>query len=136
MISGIVSRASALFLILIGLALLFAADELLPRLTPGFPRDASWLGQLIAAAWLALGALNWLSRAALLGGIYGRPVVLANAALYFISAMVLLRAAGGAGARSVWLWAFGAVTFLGASVYGWLLFRGPVGRDLEVYRGS
>ncbi|HEU0076918.1 MAG TPA: hypothetical protein VFQ76_04665, partial [Longimicrobiaceae bacterium] len=91
MFSTQVSRASAGLLLAGGLALLFAPDVVLPRLVPGFPAGGVWLGQLLAAAWLALAALNWLSRAALLGGIYGRPVVLCNAAFYFIAALVLLR---------------------------------------------
>jgi hypothetical protein len=91
-ISSLLSRVSAAVLLLAGVALLFAPDVLLPALVPGFPPVAAWLGQLLGAAWLAVAALNWLQRAAVLGGIYGRPVVLANVALYFISALSLLRA--------------------------------------------
>lgn len=91
MFSTQVSRASARLLLVGGLALLFVPDAILPRLVPGFPAAEFWLGQLLAAALLALAALDWLQRSALLGGIYGRPVVTSNAAFYFIAAMVLLR---------------------------------------------
>jgi len=66
MISSLVSRVSAFLLFVGGAALLFAADQLLPMLAPGFPRDAAWLGQLLAAAWLGLAALDWMQRTALL----------------------------------------------------------------------
>ena len=135
MISTQLSRASAGFLLAGGLALLFAPDVVLPRLVPGFPAGGAWLGQLLAAAWLALAALNWLSRAALLGGIYGRPVVLCNAAFYFIAAMVLLRAGVGRGVPAA-LWAIAVPVALLAGAYGWLLLRGPAERDLQAYRGS
>jgi hypothetical protein len=58
-----------------------------------------------------------------LGGIHGRPVVLANAALFFISAMVLGNAATRAG--SIALWIATSVAGLMALLYGLLLFRGP-----------
>jgi len=76
-----------------GLVLPFAPDAVLPAFVPGFPPAAVWLGQLLGAAWLAVAALNWLQRESILGGIYGRPVVLANVALYLISALSLIRAA-------------------------------------------
>ena len=139
LVSTRVSRASALALLIGGLALLFAPDALLPRLVPGFPPAGAWLGQLLAAAWLGVAALDWTSQRTVLGGIYGRPVVLANAALYFITATSLARAAiardaGRAG--GVALWAMLALAAGFAAVYGWLLFRGPAARDLERQRGA
>jgi hypothetical protein len=121
-ISSAVSRVSAAVLFLGGLALLFGADSLLPALAPGVPPTAAWIGQLLGAAWLGVAALNWLQRATLLGGIYGRPVVFANLILYFVSALSALRALprGGPGP---WLVA-GPATIL-AIVYGALLLRGP-----------
>ena len=60
-------------------------------MVPAFPPAAAWLGQLLGAAWLGVAALNWLQRTALLGGIYGRPVVFANTVMYVVSALSLLR---------------------------------------------
>jgi hypothetical protein len=133
LISTAVSRASAGFLLLGGLALLFASDVILPRLVPGFPRAGAWLGQLLAAAWLAVGALNWLSRSSLLGGIYGRPVVLANLVLYFVATTVLSKIVVGRDAPPA-LRAAAVPIVVFAVVYGWLLFRGPLERDVDARR--
>jgi hypothetical protein len=123
-ISSILSRVSAFVLLFGGLVLLFASDEVLPALIPGFPRDAGWLGQLLAAAWLGVASLNWLQRSALLGGIYGRATVLANVVTYFISALSLVRALLGHGAPAA-LW-FAAVPLVAlAATYGALMMRGP-----------
>ena len=81
MISSILSHISALVLFAAGLVLLFASDTVLPAILPGFPATGAWLGQLLAAAWLGVAASTWLQRRAVLGGIYGRPTVLANLAL-------------------------------------------------------
>ena len=123
-ISSILSRISALVLLLGGVALLFASDAVLPALVPGFPPDAAWLGQLLAAAWLGIAALNWLQRSALLGGIYGRPTVFANVVLYFISALSLARALLRNGAPAA-LWAVLVLLAILAATYTALMMRGP-----------
>jgi hypothetical protein len=124
-ISSIVTRTSAIVLLAGGVALLFAADVVLPLLVPGYPAAAAWLGQLLGAAWLGVAALNWLQQGALLGGIYGRPLVLANLTLYFVGAMVMLRAVREPDAtRALW-WIAVPLAVL-AVVYGVLLLRGPL----------
>jgi hypothetical protein len=122
-ISAFISRASALWLACVGFALLFAPDAALPRLVAGYPPSGLWLGQLLGAAWLGLAALNWINRRLILGGVFGRPIVLANAIHYFISAMVLVRAVSRQHETSVELMAIPAITL--AVAYGALLFRGP-----------
>jgi len=127
MISSAVSRISAATLGLGGIALLFAPDTLLPLLVPGFPAAGAWVGQLLAAAWLGVAALNWLQRNVVLGGIYGRPIVLANVALYFVSAMSLVRAVGAAPL----LWTVLVPMAALAVAYAALLFRGPFDRSRQ-----
>lgn len=134
MISSLVSRVSAVLLAVGGFALLFAPDAILTRLAPGFPPQAAWLGQLLAAAWLALAALNWLSRGAMLGGIYGRPVVYANGVLYFVTALSVLGAASH-GRAPMFAWGIVAAAGAMAIVYGALLFRGPVESEFRAVRG-
>ncbi|MBS0326572.1 MAG: hypothetical protein JSS46_08515 [Proteobacteria bacterium] len=126
MVSSIVSQISALVLFVAGLVLLFAPDVVLPAVVSGFPVSGAWLGQLLAAAWFGVAALNWLQRRVVLGGIYGRPTVLANVALYFISALSLLRVLLGHGATPL-LWLAVAVAGLLAAAYGALLLYGPFG---------
>ncbi len=123
-ISSRVSHVSAIVLALGGVALLFAPDVILPALVPGFPPAALWLAQLLAAAWLGVAALDWLQRSAVLGGIYGRPVVLANLVLYFVGDLVVLRALREPVAPRA-LWIFVVPATLLAVAYGALLLRGP-----------
>jgi len=122
--SPLLSRMSAAVLLLSGVALLFAADVVLPALVAGVPPAAAWLGQLLGAAWLGVAALNWFQRTTVLGGIYGRPVVCANLALYFVSALSLLRALLGGGAPRA-VWPAPAPAAAPAVADGALLLRGP-----------
>ena len=79
-----------------------------------------WPVQLLASAWLGLAMLNWSTRGFTLGGILGRPVVLANFAHYFVAAMSTVRPvlAGGRPGPMVVLVVFGLL----AVAYGYLLF--------------
>lgn len=134
MLCTLISRANAVFLAVGGLVLLFAPDLVLAGLLPGYPPTGTWLAQLLAAAWLGLASLNWISRGALLGGIYGRPVVAANAVSHFVAATSLLKAALRPDQPAA-LWLLAAPLALFAGIYGWLLLRGPFERDVAVHTG-
>lgn len=124
MISSIVSRSSAAFLLCLGLALLFAPDAILGTLTPGFPPQASWLGQLLAAAWLGIASLNWMQRTAIIGGIYARPLVSTNFVVYVVSALSMVRVVSTPGAVSG-AWLLTVPMCVLAVAYAALMFRGP-----------
>ena len=109
-----------------GLALLFAPGEVY-RLAAGAPAPAATEGalQLWAAALLGLGAVDWVGRGIVLGGIYGRALVLGNLAHWTIGALVALRALfDHPGLPALWIVTevCGALAFLFAGV----LRRHPV----------
>jgi hypothetical protein len=127
-VSTAITTSSALVLAAGGVMLLFGSDVLLAKAIPGAPAAATVLGQLVAAGWLAIAGLNWNQRRMIVGGIYGRPMVLANLALYLISACSLARPAMLPGAPL----ALRLLTLLGgvlALTYAALLVRGPFGSD-------
>ena len=124
MISSIVSRLSAAFLLCLGLALLFVPDVMLGALSPGIPPQASWLGQLLAAAWLGIASLNWMQRRTIIGGIYGRPLVATNFVVYFVSALSMARVVSVPGTAMA-AWILAAPMCALAVAYGALMFRGP-----------
>ncbi|MGH8636894.1 MAG: hypothetical protein ACREUZ_07145 [Burkholderiales bacterium] len=85
--------ASALVYLLAGMAFIFAGEELLRGTgASGTPVEIA-LVQLLGAAVFGLGMLNWMNRFAQVGGIYGRPVVVANFANAFTSALMLVHVA-------------------------------------------
>lgn len=132
MFSSLLSRVSTAVFAFSGLALLFVPDVIVPHLIPTFPVAAVWVIQLLAAAWLALAHLNWRSRSALLGGIYGRAVVGTNVIVHFISATTLVNVTMSQQLpATIWLLTvpFAALALL----YGWLLMRGPLPHDAATY---
>ena len=90
--------AAALAYGLPGLALTFGPDAALAWAGASAAPIDLWLAQLLGAALLGLAFLNWVQRHTLVGGIYGRPLLLANLMFvtiaFFASARVWLDLGG------------------------------------------
>lgn len=83
---------SAALYFLAGVAALFVPQELLSY-GGAVPGDLNVsLLQAVGAAFLGFAMLNWLSRYSRIGGIYGRPIVVANFAHAFAAAALLVKA--------------------------------------------
>ncbi|MCC7054555.1 MAG: hypothetical protein IT355_14895 [Gemmatimonadaceae bacterium] len=84
--------AAALALGAPGLVLLFGADELLTRGGPTPSGLATWLVGLLGGTLVALALMNWFQRHTMIGGIYGRPLLLANTLVFTNAFFSSLRA--------------------------------------------
>lgn len=72
--------AAAIVYCAAGLPLIFAPAEMLALLGTPPSAGSAWMAQLLGAAILGLAFLDWLQRYAEVGGILGRPVLIANLA--------------------------------------------------------
>lgn len=82
---------SAAFLAFLGICFTFLPDELLSHVGVAPIGVIVPLMQLLGALYLGAAILNWMNRGALLGGIYGRPVCLANFFSFAVGALALLK---------------------------------------------
>lgn len=112
---------SAAFLIALGLALNFAPGE--AAAAAGIEGASALPLQLLAGALIGVGLLNWYSRQAVFGGIYGRPLGLANIVLFVIGSFALGRAA--LAGSSTALWVVFACYAAFATGFVWIVFVGP-----------
>lgn len=122
------TRLTHVSLVILGAAggtLLFAGAEVLPTVFGG---PDAWLAQLVASGWLGVAMLNWLHRRSIVGGIHGRPLVMANLMTYLVVSTTLVKASGSPLPESVRLGG-AAVAGVLAMVYGWLMMRGPFAAD-------
>ncbi len=117
--------ASAAVYGLAGLAGTFFPD-MLAMSTAGAASPALVLViQFAAAAYCGFAMLNWMLRDTPIGGIYGRPLVVANVLHFFMVAMVLTRLVLH-GARGPLHLAVTAVAWIFAAAFGRILFgSGP-----------
>ena len=79
--------SSALILGLAGVFALFAPEVLLPAAAGA----TSVLVQLMGALYFSFALMNWTAKDSLIGGIYARPVSLANFSHFFAGALLLLK---------------------------------------------
>ena len=83
---------SAAFYATLGVGATFLPQELVARFG-GRPEGYSVLViQMLGALYLGFAMLNWMNRGNRIGGIYGRPVSLANFFNFAVAAVALLKA--------------------------------------------
>ncbi len=112
---------SAAFLVALGLVLNFAPGEAAGA--AGIEGATALPLQLLGGALFGVGLLNWYSRQAVFGGIYSRPLGLANIVLFVVGSFALGRAALAGSSAALWVaFACYAVFALG---FIWVVFVGP-----------
>jgi hypothetical protein len=113
--------AAALVYGVVGFAFTFAPDEIVAALGLDGSPVAGWLGALAGAGLLGLAALDWMQRHTVLGGVLGRPVLVANLLFLFAAFFPTLRAWREVGGAPL----LGATVALGAlaAAFGIRLFR-------------
>ena len=120
--------ASAVLLALLGMTALFAPQEILAYAGRQPDAFSVTLMQLAGAAWLAFALLDWAARGNMMGGIYGRPIALANFTHFAIGAIVLVKVVLRTPAVVPAFVVTAAYCVL-AAAFGWILFvRDPLDR--------
>ena len=114
---------SAAALAVLGISASFLPQEILGRAAMPADRFTVALIQLAGALYVAFAMLNWSAKGALLGGIYGRPIVLANFTHFAIGGIVLVKIVA-AGQLHVEVAVLTFVYALFAAWFGFVLF-GP-----------
>lgn len=82
--------------------------------------------QLMGALYLGVAFTDWMARDGLLGGVYGRPILLGNLVHFVAGALALLKAASAHPHAALWLVAIPYVAF--AALFSLALFSHPAPR--------
>ena len=83
--------SSALILGLAGVFALFAPDVLLSTQGAAVTGNLSVMIQLMGALYFSFALMNWTAKDSLIGGIYARPVSLANFSHFFSGVLLLIK---------------------------------------------
>lgn len=116
---------SAVCLTFAGLAFLFAGVEVTGAAF-GTP-VAEPFPAILGAALLGFGSMNWIARHHVLGGIYGRSVVVANQTHLVIGALILVKHLFEHGGSTA-LWILTLFYVAGAALFTVLLTGGGLSR--------
>src|SRR5947207_3387442 len=123
-----VMTGAAIVLGLAGVTCLLIPEEIFKLYNPANENVQGLLVQLLGASFLGLAALDWISRRSLLGGIYGRPVVVTNHTHFGIGSLLMVRAAINQPDNIV-LWFTLTAYALFAIVFTVILFGPPPRKD-------
>jgi hypothetical protein len=115
---------SAAFLAALGVGITFLPQELLTHVGTRPEGTAVLLMQLLGAMYLGFAMLNWMNRGNRIGGIYGRPVSMANFFHFAVGAMALLKGTVGH-PFEIEVAAMAAAYSVFAAWFGWVLFNNP-----------
>jgi hypothetical protein len=123
MSTKVLLSATALLFGLPGLFLLFAPDVILVSLGEPVAKVPLLMCQLAGAMAFAMAVNNWMARGAAIGGIYGRPLLVANLAAMLTCGFSLVNAEALAHGPAPTV--VGVVFLLFAAAFGRLMFAGP-----------
>lgn len=112
----------SLVLGLAGIFTLFAPDVLLAILGVPMANPLSVLIQLMGALYFSMALMNWIAKDSAIGGIYARPVSLANFAHFFSGTLLLAKYVLSNGFNISVLLTL-VVYAIFASFFYWLVFR-------------
>ena len=87
----ILMTSSSLILAVAGIFTLFAPDVLLSALGVVVTAELSVLVQLLGALYFSFALMNWTAKDSAIGGIYARPVSLANFSHFFAGTLLLVK---------------------------------------------
>lgn len=83
--------SSAIIIAAIGIGLMFLPEETLIYLNIAASKPLLLILQLLGGLYFGFAMLNWMSQWSLIGGIYNKPVSVANFAQFFVGGIALLK---------------------------------------------
>ena len=107
-----------------GIAITFLPQEILAQFSAQPNQELTLTLQILGAFYFAFGMVNWTARETLIGGIYGRPVLIGNVTHFVIGALTLIKHILSGGSEPLWLAAAVVYTSF-AMQFSVLFFRQP-----------
>ncbi len=127
----IVMTTSSLILGATGILLTFSPDLLLRSLNIEINHTSSLLVQVIGGLYLGFCMLNWMTKYSLIGGIYNRPMVIANFTHFLIAGLAIDKSLLSNPGLPKPLWIAGVVYTTLGCLFIILMFRHPVNTNKE-----
>ena len=121
-----IMTSSALALGISGIAMTFAPDLIASELIPDANSVTQLSIQVIGGLYFGFAMLNWMVKGSLIGGIYNRPIAVANMTHFMISGLAIFRVVSAYNGLSVYWWIIGVVYFLLLISFGMIIFTHPL----------
>lgn len=122
----LIMTVSAVFLALIGIILSFMPNEIAEFIGLQSSKTIQLILQIAGAQYFAMAVLNWMKRTSVIGGIYNRPVAIANYTHYLIGTLALSKVLLGKDSLPSVFWILAAFYLIFSFLYGFIFYRNPV----------
>ena len=123
---------SAMILALIGISLIFLPKEILDYLELSVSDTLELLMQIIGSFYFAFAILNWMSKGSVIGGIYNRPIAMANLTHFVIAGLALIKRILANPSFSYVIWLIAIIYSIFAILFGIVAFRQPVSENNHI----
>ena len=123
---------SAMILALIGISLIFLPNEILDYLQLSVSETLQLLMQIIGSLYFALAVLNWMSKGSFIGGIYNRPIAMANLTHFVIAGLALIKGILANPSLSYVIWSIAIIYSIFAIFFGIVAFKHPVSENNHI----
>ena len=123
---------SAMILALIGISLIFLPNEILDYIELGVSDTLQLLMQIIGSLYFALAILNWMSKGSFIGGIYNRPIAMANLTHFVIAGLALIKGILANPSLSYVIWSIAIIYSIFAIFFGIVAFKHPVSENNHI----
>ena len=121
-----VMTASAITLGLLGICFTFLPAEVADFFNGATGNHLQFFIQIIGALYFGFGMLNWLTKENRIGGIYNRPVAVANLAHFTIGAFALIKGVLANPGLPKAIWIAGILYLIFAVSFGIILLHDPL----------
>jgi len=117
---------SAIILVLIGISLIFFPKEILDYFELSVSDTLALLMQIFGSFYFAFAMLNWVSKESIIGGIYNRPIAIANLTHFLIADLTLIKGVLANPSLPYAIWLITIIYSILAILFGIVVFKHPV----------
>ena len=125
----LVMTLSAIIMAIIGISASFIPHEILTFIGLPTNQPLPLLIQVIGAMYFAFAMLNWMSKGSIIGGIYNRPIAIANWTHFVIAGLALIKGILSNPSFSYIIWSIAIIYSIFAILFGIVAFNHPVSEN-------
>lgn len=124
--------SSAVSLGIIGLSLTFLAPEIAGYILVPSTTIVQLFIQLLGALYFAFAMLNWMAKGNVMGGIYNRPIAIANLTHFMVGGLALFKSLLNHPDLPYAIWAVAVLYIVFALLFGIVFFQSPASTKKSV----
>jgi hypothetical protein len=116
---------SAIFLAAIGITFTFLPNEVANFIGISSEKNIKLILQILGALYFSFAMLNWMAKGAIIGGIYNKPIAIANFTHFVVGTLALLKAILNDHSLSYFIWTLAGIYSIFAILFGVIFFKHP-----------